>query len=132
MSGEAWGFSWKIMVNLIHSLVRPACLNLLETNDKHSANTKRMLVGRKTIRTTPPHPTTSDSIVYVHTIVPSQIEDAARSMLGNCNFTGTFGFFQLILMRIPLNTMKPWKRQGRKPRRNMRLRMKVWKKTTCN
>lgn len=121
------------MVNLIYSLVRPACLNLLEMNDKHSANTKRVLIGRQTIRTTPPHPTTSDSIVYVHTIVPAQIEDAARSILGNCKVMGIFGYFQIILTRTPLNTMKPRKRQERKPRCNMSLRMtKVWKKTMWN
>lgn len=96
MSNEAYEFSFRAMVYVIYMLIRPACFALLDNKDPNSANGKRLLVGKQTIRTVPPLPTTNDGVVYFHTVVPGQIEEAARSLfpLGTCKVYGNFWLLQ--------------------------------------
>lgn len=89
MSNEAYDFAWRSLVYFTYALVSPACVELKGSYaSRNSANGKCLLASNETMRMIPPLSMAwkceccPDGVERLHTIVPQQIEDAARSTFG--------------------------------------------------
>lgn len=84
MSNEAFELACTAMINIIGLLIRPACTELISINER--GNGKRLLAPGQSIFRVPPLSLAPVCYFcegvheYVHTLVPRQVEDAAKSL----------------------------------------------------
>jgi len=84
MSNDAYDLAWGTFIHMILMLLRPTCVKLVTLNER--GNGKRMLGPSETISKVPPLSKTplcddcGNAHFCLHTPVPKQIEDTAKSL----------------------------------------------------
>ena len=86
MTNEASDLAWDTLLHLILLLIRPASIELIFTNTcDATTGARRLLAANESVRTIPPLSKREkcdccNEMRYIHTLVPQQIEDAAKSL----------------------------------------------------
>lgn len=87
MDNAVYELAWATFVHIILLLIRPGCMEMVAANQRAQdvEEKKRLLAINESIRTVPPLTMTAVctaclDVGHIHTIVPQQVEDAAKKL----------------------------------------------------